>query len=111
MPHRRDATKLAEHLRASLVEVVSASDVCEGHPIRVSPRTLQQAQSILRLCCFHRVAWALECISTISADENALDLDVVLSLTLLMESHELAGSLLVPTAAIQRQHHGASQAK
>ena len=111
MPHRRDATKLAEHLRASLVEVVSASDVREGHPIKVSPRSLQQIQSILSICCFHRVAWTLECDPKISDDEKALDVDVVLSLTFLIESHELAGSLLVPTAAIQRQHHGASQAK
>ena len=111
MPHRRDATKLAEHLRASLVEVVSASDLCEGRPIKVSPRSLQQAQSILRLCCFHRVAWTLEYDSEISDDEKALDVDVVLSLTLLMGSHRLAGSPLVPTAAIQPQHHRASQAK
>ena len=94
MPQRRDATKLAEHLRASLVEVVSASDVCEGHPIKVSPRSLQQAQSILRLCCFHRVAWTLECDSKISDDEKALGVDVVLSLTFLIERHKLAGSAL-----------------
>ena len=111
MPHRRDATKLTEHLRASLGEVISASDVCEGHPIKVSPRSLQQIQSILRICCFHRVAWTLECDSKMSADEKALDVDVVLSLTFLIESHKLAGSLLVPTAAIQPQQHGASHAK
>jgi len=39
---------------------------------------------------------------------EALDVDVVLSLTILMASHKVAGSLLAPTAAIQPQHHGAS---
>ena len=85
MHYRHDATKLGELLRASLVEVVSASDVCEGHPIKVSPRSLQQVQRVLRICCFHRVAWTLDSDPKMFADKKALDVDVVLSLTFLTE--------------------------
>jgi hypothetical protein len=108
MHHRHDATELTEHLRASLVEVVSASGVCGGRPIKVSPRSLQQFQNILRICCFHKVGWTLECDSKMIDSGEVLDVDVVLSLTILMASHKVAGSLLAPTAAIQPQHHGAS---
>jgi len=85
--HRcHDATKLADLLRASLVEVVSASGISEGHPMKVSPRTLQQVESILRICCFHRVAWTLDSASKMIDDGNAVDVDVVLSLSFLTES-------------------------
>ena len=85
--HRcHDAMKLADLLRASLVEVVSASDICEGHPMTVSPRSLQQVESILRICCFHRVAWTLGSASKRIDDGMAVDVGVVLSLSLLTES-------------------------
>jgi hypothetical protein len=84
-----DATTLAKLLRTSLIEVVSAADVSEGHPIKVSPRSIQQVQSILRICCFHRVAWMFESGSKMIEDGQAPDVDIVLSLAFLIESSDL----------------------
>jgi FAD/FMN-containing dehydrogenases len=90
-----DAATLAKLLRTSLIEVVSAADVSEGRPIKVSPRSIQQVQSILRICCFHRVAWMFESGLKLIEDGQAPDVDIVLSLTFLMESSDLQHLALV----------------
>jgi hypothetical protein len=84
-----DATTLAKLLRISLIEVVSAADVSEGRPIKVSPRSIQQVQSILRICSLHRVAWMFESGSKMIEDGQSPEVDIVLSLTFLIESSDL----------------------
>ncbi|WP_309683427.1 hypothetical protein [Polaromonas sp.] len=79
------ANKLAELLRASLTEVLAPGDACGRQPIKVSPRTMQQLQSALRVCRFHRVAWSLESDLKINEDVRTGEIDVVLSLALLPE--------------------------
>lgn len=90
MHRSHEAAKLAELLRASLAEVVDAEDICGRQPIKVSPRTFQQVQSILRVCDFHKVGWSLE--SGLKMDEGAEpgEVDVVLSLALLTAGTESA---------------------
>jgi len=100
-----DATNLAKLLRAPLVEALSAANVGEGFPIKVSPRSPHQLESVVRICCFNRVAWTLESALKIIDDGRALDYDVVVSLVFLVESQKLAGSLPVPTAGIESQNH------
>lgn len=100
-----DATNLAELLRAPLIEALCVANVSEGYPIKVSPRSLHQLESVIHICCFNRVAWTLETALEIIDDGGALDYDVVVSLVFLVESHKLAGSLPVPTTAIESQHH------
>ena len=80
-----EAKKLSALLLASLAEVAPAADICcESQPIRVSPRTFQQVQSIVRVCAFHRVAWALEGKSGATENTASREVDVVLSLALLL---------------------------
>ncbi len=86
----QEAEKLAELLRASLAEVVDAANVCGRRPIKVAPRTIQQVQSILRVCDFHKIAWSLESDSKMDAGANPDEVDVVVSLALLSTSNESA---------------------
>ncbi|WP_291099993.1 hypothetical protein [Hydrogenophaga sp.] len=86
----QEAEKLAELLRASLAEVVDAANVCGRRPIKVSPRTFHQIQSILRVCDFHKVGWSLESGSKMDQGADPGEVDVVLSLALLTASNEPA---------------------
>lgn len=89
--HRcHEAAKLAELLRASLAEVVDVADICRHRPIKVSPRTFQQVQSILRVCDFHKVGWSLESGSKMDEGAEPGEVDVVLSLALLTASNDSA---------------------
>jgi len=88
MHRSHEAAKLAELLRASLAEVVDAANVCGHRPIKVSPRTIQQVQSILRVCDFHKVGWSLESGSKMGEGAEPGEVDVVLSLALLIASTE-----------------------
>lgn len=89
--HRcQEAEKLAELLLASLAEVVDAEDICGRRPIKVSPRTFQQVQSILRVCDFHKVGWSLESGSRMDEGADLGEVDVVLSLALLTPGTESA---------------------
>lgn len=89
-----EAAMLAELLRASLAEVVDAANVCGHRPIKVSPRTVQQVQTLLRVCEFHKVGWSLESGSEVSEGAAPGEVDVVLSLELLSASNESAGAQL-----------------
>jgi hypothetical protein len=85
--HRcQEAEKLAELLRVSLADVVDAANVCGHRPIKVSPRTFQQVQSILRVCDFHKVGWSLESGSTMDEGPDPGEVDIVVSLALLTAS-------------------------
>lgn len=101
-----DATNLAKLLRASLVEALSAANVGEGYPIKVSPRSPHQLESVIRLCCFNRVAWTLESALEIIGDGRARDVDVVVSLGFLIQSHKSDGELA--TVVHEEMGRGAS---
>ncbi len=88
-----DAKNLAKLLRASLVEALSAENVGGGYPIKVSPRSLHQLESVIRVCCFDRVAWTLEFALETIGDGRARDVDVVVSLGFLIQSHKSGGEL------------------
>jgi hypothetical protein len=81
-----EAAMLAELLRAALGKVVDAADVCGGQPIKVLPRTFPQVESIVRVCTFHRVAWSLESSSTMDANLETANIDVVVVLPVLTAS-------------------------